>query len=214
MPLKRPDEYVESINARKPLEIWFRGEKIKDPVESPVFRASLETIKRVYELAFHPKFKDLITTKSDLTGEVCNFYTCPLTRREHAIQKTRLARSMAQILGCCTFRCTGSEAISGLYPLTYEIDKELGTNYHERFKNWLRKVQTEDLTVTAALTDPKGDRKVKAHDQHDPDMYLRIVEKRDDGIVIRGAKLNQTGVIFAHEVVILPTSAIAEKGKS
>jgi 4-hydroxybutyryl-CoA dehydratase/vinylacetyl-CoA-Delta-isomerase len=213
MPLKTPEEYVASIKARKPMKIWFRGEKITDPLKHPALQSSVETIKRIYELAHHPKFKELLTIKSHLTGNVCNLYTSPLTKREDAIQKTRLARAMGEVLGCCTFRCTGSEAISGLYPTTYEMDKALGTDYHERLKKWLIKVQDEDLTVTAALTDPKGDRKLKAYQQKDPDMYLRVVEKRKDGIVIRGSKVNQTGIILANEVVIVPTTTVPEEGK-
>jgi 4-hydroxybutyryl-CoA dehydratase/vinylacetyl-CoA-Delta-isomerase len=214
MPLKTSEEYIASIEARKPMNIWFRGEKISSPLEHPALGPSVETIKRVYDLAFHPKFKEILTTKSHLTGEVCNFYTSPLMSREDAIQKTRMGRALAEIVGCCTFRCTGSEAISGLYPTTYEMDEALGTDYHERLKTWIKRVQTEDLTVTAALTDPKGDRRVKPEQQKDPDAYLRVVEKRDDGIVIRGAKLNQTGIILAHEVVILPTTTLTEDGKA
>jgi len=214
MGLKTPGEYVESIKRRKPMEIWFRGERITDPLNHPALKPSVATIKRIYELSHSEKFGDLLTIKSHLTGQICNFYTSPLTKREDAIQKTRLARALAEILGCCTFRCTGSEAISGLYPTTYEIDAALGTNYHERLKKWLVRVQQEDLTVTAALTDPKGDRKLKPYQQTDPDRYLRIVQKRKDGIVIRGAKVNQTGIILAHEVVILPTVTLPEEGKA
>jgi len=214
MPLKTAEEYIASIKARKPMEIWFRGEKISRPLDHPSMGPSIETIKRIYELAFHPKFKDMLITKSHLTGEICNFYVAPLMSRDDAIQKVRVARALAEILGCCTFRCTGSEAISGLYPTTYEMDKTLGTEYHERLKTWLKRVQTEDLTVTAALTDPKGDRKLKPHEQKNPDAYLRVVEKRDDGIVIRGAKVNQTGILLAHEVMIVPTTTVPEEGKA
>jgi 4-hydroxybutyryl-CoA dehydratase/vinylacetyl-CoA-Delta-isomerase len=213
MPLKTPEEYVASIKARKPMNIWFRGEKIKDPLSHPAMRPSVETIKRIYELGHHPEFSKMLTVKSHLTGKVCNLYTAPLMSAEDAMQKTRVARALAEILGCCTFRCTGSEAISGLYPTTYEMDQDLGTHYHERLKKWLIRVQEEDLTVTAALTDPKGDRKLKPEEQPDPDAFLHVVEKRDDGIVIRGAKVNQTGIIMAHEVVILPTTTLRESGK-
>jgi 4-hydroxybutyryl-CoA dehydratase/vinylacetyl-CoA-Delta-isomerase len=213
MPLKTAEEYIESIKARKPMEIWFRGRKISSPFEEPALGPSIETIKRIYELGHHPKFKEMLTVKSHLTGEICNLYVAPLLSREDAIQKVHVARSLAEILGCCTFRCTGSEAISGLYPTTFEIDKAMGTRYHERLKTWLRRVQTEDLLATAALTDPKGDRKLKAYEQKNPEAYLRVVEKRDDGIVIRGSKVNQTGIILAHEVMIVPTTTVPEEGK-
>ena len=214
MALMTGAEYLKSIKARKPMNIWFRGEKITDPSEHPALKPSLETIMKIYDLGHHPKFKEMLRVKSHLTGEDCNLYTAPLMSREDAMQKTRVARSLAEVLGCCTFRCTGSEAISGLYPTTYDMDKGLGTDYHERFKNWLKTVQEKDLTITAALTDVKGDRKLKPEEQKDKDMYLRVVEKRDDGIVIRGAKINQTGILFGHEFVIVPTAAMTEEGKA
>ncbi len=214
MPLKSPEEYLSSIKARQPMNIWFRGEKITDPTVYPALKPSLRTIMKLYELAQHPKFKDLLTTESHLTGEICNFYTTPLLKQEDALQKTKLARAVGELLGCCTFRCTGSEAICGLYPTTFEMDRALGTNYHERLKQWIMKVQKEDLTVTAALTDPKGDRRLKPHQQKDPDLFLRIVSQEKDGIVIKGAKLNQTGIILANQVVILPTTAVTEEGKA
>jgi 4-hydroxybutyryl-CoA dehydratase/vinylacetyl-CoA-Delta-isomerase len=45
-------------------------------------------------------------------------------------------------------------------------------------------------------------------EQPDKDVYLRVVEKRDDGIVVRGAKCHQTGSLSAHELIVLPTRAM------
>jgi 4-hydroxybutyryl-CoA dehydratase/vinylacetyl-CoA-Delta-isomerase len=56
-------------------------------------------------------------------------------------------------------------------------------------------MQKEDLTVDGAMTDPKGDRALSPAKQADPDLYTRVVEKRKDGIVVRGAKAHQTGAI-------------------
>ncbi len=67
------------------------------------------------------------------------------------------------------------------------------------------------MCVTATLTDPKGDRRKKPHEQDNELSYAKIVEKRDDGIVISGAKVNQTGILFAEEFVVVLTSAMAEE---
>jgi len=212
MPLMSPTEYLESIRARKPMEIWFRGEKINDPTNCGALSASLNAIMKIYELGQHPEIGPLITVDNE-KGEVVSFYTAPLKSRDDAIKKSKMARLLAEILGCCTHRCTGSEAISGLYPLTYDMDSVLSTDYHQRLKKWIAYVQEKDLACTATLTDPKGDRRLPANKQKHPDFYLRITEKREDGIVVNGAKVNQTGILFAHEVVIVPTSAFGEDEK-
>ena len=78
---------------------------------------------------------------------------------------------------------------------TFEIDEAYGTNYHENFKKFLEYVQENDLTVDGAMTDPKGDRGLSPSKQEDPDIFLRVVERRADGIVVRGAKAHQTGML-------------------
>ncbi|MBU1628031.1 4-hydroxybutyryl-CoA dehydratase, partial [bacterium] len=112
-----------------------------------------------------------------------------------------------------SFRCTGSEAIGGLWPFTYDLDQELGTEYHSRLKKWITNVQKNDLCITATLTDPKGDRRKKPSEQEIDTSYAKIVEKREDGIVISGAKVNQTGLLFADEFVVVPTAAMGEDDK-
>lgn len=214
MPLKSSSQYVDSLRARRPQEIYFRGERIVDPTTHPVLASSLETVRQVYKLAQDLAWQDLLTTLSPLTGERVNFYLSPLFTREHAWQKTRLARALGEALGACTHRCTGSEAIAGLFPLTHDLEAETGTPSHRRFREWLARVQREDLTVTAALTDPKGDRRLKPHEQPEPDTYLHIAATRQDGIVLRGAKVNQTGALFAHEILVLPTAAMEEEDQA
>ena len=99
------------------------------------------------------------------------------------------------------------DAFNAVYSTTFEIDEKYGTAYHDRFVKFLEMVQEEDLTVDGAMTDPKGDRAKAPHQQDDPDLFLHIVERREDGIVVRGAKAHQTGSINSHWHIIMPTIA-------
>lgn len=65
---------------------------------------------------------------------------------------------ISQKTGTCYQRCVGFDAINSLYSVTYEMDKKLGTEYHERLKKFLEYWQENDLMVAGAMTDPKGDR--------------------------------------------------------
>ena len=63
------------------------------------------------------------------------------------------------------------------------------------------------------ITDPKGDRKRRAHEQDDPDLYVRIVDRNADGIVVRGAKLHITAASLVHELVVMPTKGMRQDEK-
>ena len=46
-----------------------------------------------------------------------------------------------------------------------------------------------------------------------PDMFMRVVERRPDGIVVRGAKAHQTGMCNSHQVLVMPTQAMGPDDK-
>ena len=198
MALMTKQQYQDSIRARKPMNVWFLGEKIEDLTTYPPLAASFNAISKIYELQHNPKWADLITTKSHLSGDPVSIYNAPLMSPEDANRKTRAARALAEVIGCCTHRCTGSEAFAGLGPCTYDMDHDLGTHYYERFMNFLKYVQDNDLSCTVTVTDTKGLRTLPPSKQADRDCYVHVDEIREDGIVISGFKCNQTGILFAH----------------
>ncbi len=110
-------------------------------------------------------------------------------------------------------RCTGMDAINSVGVVTCDVDKKNGTNYRERFLEYLKYVQKNDLVVWSGVTDVKGDRSLRPSAQPDPDMYLHVVDRTKDGIIVRGAKAHQSGSLCAHEGLILPTREMRENDK-
>ncbi|MGI6677693.1 MAG: 4-hydroxyphenylacetate 3-hydroxylase N-terminal domain-containing protein [Dehalobacterium sp.] len=213
MTLKNKEAYQKSIRERNPMDVWFLGEKVEDLTTFPPLAASFNAISQVYELTSDPEWEELLTTDSDYVDGRVSIYTAPIRNAAEANRKTQAARALAEVIGCCTHRCTGSEAFAGLGPCCYDMDQELGTNYFERFTNFMKYVQENDLSCTATMTDAKGFRTLKPHEQPDRDAFVHIDEYREDGIVISGIKVNQTGILFAHEIIVVPTAAMKKEDK-
>ncbi len=212
MALMTGEQYVESLRKLK-LQVYLLGEKIDNPVDNPILRPSLNSVKMTYDLAQLPEYEDLMTTKSSLTGAKINRFTHLHQSAEDLVKKVKMQRLCGQKTAACFQRCVGMDAFNATYSTTYEIDKEHNTKYHENFKKFLQYVQENDLTVDGAMTDPKGDRGLSPSKQVDPDLYLRVVERRPDGIVVRGAKAHQTGICNSHEVLVMPTIAMRPEDK-
>ena len=100
------------------------------------------------------------------------------------------------------------DAFNAVFSTTFETDRACSTHYHENFRAFMEYVQEKDLTVDGAMTDGKGDRAKAPHQQEDPDLFLHVVERRPDGIVVRGAKAHQTGILNSHEVIVMPTISL------
>ena len=115
---------------------------------------------------------------------------------------------------CIGARCVSTGALNSTYAATFDMDQKLGTNYHARFVSFLRHVQENDLAVAGAMMDVKGDRSKSPGGQTEPDSYLRVVEKRKDGIVVTGAKASISGAVIANEIVVLPCTALKPEEKA
>jgi 4-hydroxybutyryl-CoA dehydratase/vinylacetyl-CoA-Delta-isomerase len=171
-------------------------------------RAGIEATAATYELAEMDEYRDLLVTQSPLINEPVNRFTLPPGSIEDLVARVKINRTLGNWVGTCHQRCTGLDCLSALSIVTYDIDRKCGTNYLERFKEFLKHVQRNDLTCNAGVTDVKGDRSLSPHEQEDKDMYLHVVERRDDGVVVRGAKAHQTGSLSSHEMIVLPTRAL------
>jgi 4-hydroxybutyryl-CoA dehydratase/vinylacetyl-CoA-Delta-isomerase len=104
----------------------------------------------------------------------------------------------------------GFDAVNALYMTTFEMDEKYGTEYFKRLLKYLERLQDENFMLVGGMTDPKGDRSKRPSQQADLDLFTRVVEKREDGVVISGAKVHQTGAVNSHEIMIMPTQSMAE----
>ena len=207
MGLKTKAQYIESLRKLKPAVYMF-GEKIENVVDNPRIRAGINATAATYELAEMAEYREMMTTKSRFTGEAINRFTNPPQSIEDLVMRVKINRTLGGRVGTCFQRCTGLDCLSTLSIVTYDIDKKYGSHYHDRFTDFLKVVQNNDLTANAGVTDVKGDRSLSPQEQQDKDLYLRVVERRNDGIIVRGAKAHQTGSLSSHEIVVLPTRAL------
>lgn len=205
-------EYVESLRKLN-LKVYYMGKLIENPVDHPMIRPSMNSVAKTYELAEDPQYQDIMTVYSPLVGKRINRFCHLHQSTEDLVNKVKMQRLMGQKTGACFQRCVGMDAFNAIFSTTYEIDKALGTEYHKRFTEYMKYVQENDLTVDGAMTDPKGDRGLSPSKQDDLDMYMHVVEVREDGIVVRGAKAHQTGAVNSHEHLIMPTVAMKEEDK-
>lgn len=212
MALMTREQYVESLRKMN-LKVYLFGELIENPVDHPVIRPSMNSVAMTYELAQQDEYKELMTAKSNLTGEIVNRFCHLHQSTEDLKNKVKMQRLLGQKTAACFQRCVGMDAFNAIYSTTFEMDEKHGTTYHKRFVDYMKFVQENDLTVDGAMTDPKGDRGLSPSQQEDPDLFLRIVETREDGIVVRGAKAHQTGAVNSHEHLIMPTIAMKEEDK-
>lgn len=198
-------EYRESLRKLRP-EVHFKGEKIESVVDRPEFAPHVNAAALTYDMALAPEFAELTSAISHLTGARINRFTHIHHSHDDLVKKVNMLRALGQQTGSCFQRCVGHDGLNAVYSVTYDMDQKNGTDYHKRFVKLLKEIQSRDLMVSGAMTDPKGDRNLPPSQQKDPDLYVHVVEKRPDGIVINGAKTHISGAVNSHGHLVMPTT--------
>ena len=204
MSLKTGKEYLESLDSLN-LEAHMLGQKSDQLGGHGLVSPSRQAVAYTFDAAHDAGTQELFCVESSLCGDTINRFSHLHQSADDLVNKVRMQRYCGISTACCFQRCVGMDAANAIYSTTYDCDQKHGTDYHGRFKEYWQWVQQNDLVVDGAMTDPKGDRGKRPKDQLDPDLFLRIKERRDNGVVISGAKLHQTGMLNSHEILVMPT---------
>ncbi len=205
MPLMSPAQYLESLKDGR--EVWYRGQRIEDITTHPVMGKAARHAAIDYSVAEDPEHEALAVVEEN-GRRYSRYYKIP-TSAEDLLKRSAL-------IEICTsegdtlvtlIKEIGTDAIFALLAVTAEMDDPI---YHERVQAFYEHCRDNDFAVAVAQSDAKGDRVKRPSDQADPDVYLRVVERRDDGVVVRGMKLHTSISTNAHEVIVLPTRAMGE----
>lgn len=203
-------EYIESLRGRH-LKVYLFGELVKEPVDHPVMRPSINAVAETYDLGVREP--DLATVVSPFTGERVSRFLNICTSAEQLVLQNKMQRKMGQNTGTCFQRCVGMDAFNALYSVSYEMDEAHRTNYHKKFKAFVTEMHRYNYVVGGAMTDVKGDRSKAPHQQDDSDMFVHIVDRDEKGIYITGAKAHQTGCVNSHWMLVMPTMRLSAADK-
>jgi aromatic ring hydroxylase len=208
MGLRTPQQYIDSV--RDGRAVYYRGEKVDDVTTHPVIKKAVDHAAVDYRMAEDPNYRDLAVVNED-GDEYSRYFKIPAST-DDLLQRSKLIETATAIGKTLVplVKEIGTDAIFGLHKVTRQIDQKYETDYLKRVQAFYRHCRDNDLTMSVAQTDVKGDRSAGPSNQPHPDYYTHIVERRDDGIVVRGAKIHTSCTTNTNELIVLPTRAMAE----
>jgi 4-hydroxybutyryl-CoA dehydratase/vinylacetyl-CoA-Delta-isomerase len=214
MAIKTPQQYVESLKDGR--VVYCNGEKIEDVTTHPILKICRDWVAMDYVLQSDSRYQKLLLEK-DEDGELVSFALMPQKSRDDLIRLREVVKLWARV---CFGKPPGAKFVAkdGLNAVTVvsqRIDKKYGTNYAENVEAYRKHLQKNDLAFAMGLTDVKGDRSLRPSQQkRHQDYYVRIVEERKDGIIVRGAKTHISQAPLCNEILIAPCRAMREDDKA
>jgi aromatic ring hydroxylase len=208
MGLRTPEQYKASLKDGR--EVYYRGERVLDVTTHPIIGVAVEHACIDYRMAEDPRYRDLAVVTDPQSGEPYSRYYHLPRNAEGLLQRSRLiaasTREGATLV--VLIKEIGTDALFALHIVAEEMAKRGKPEYKDRVEKYYKLCRDGDYGVAVAQSDVKGDRSLGPQGQEHPDYYLRIVERRSDGIVVRGAKVHTSVSTNTDEVIVLPTRAM------
>ncbi|MFC6282961.1 MULTISPECIES: 4-hydroxyphenylacetate 3-hydroxylase family protein [Polaromonas] len=202
------NDFRESLRRYKP-RVFLDGQLVENVVDERGFGPGINAIALTYDYALKAQYAPIMTALQHTSGKLVNRLTHINTSSGDLLNKLEAVRLVCQETGCAQ-RYLTHDALNAIGQVSARIDDARGTSENtERFLNYLHRVQDQDLTLGIAMTDAKGDRSRRPHEQANVDSYVHVVERNalhngKRGIVISGTKAIVTGAPYMHELLVMP----------
>ena len=187
-------------------EVYYRGERVDVVSEHPELGVAARHAAIDFELAEDPRFRDLAVW-SDGKKEYSAYYRIPQNSAD-LLARTKLIEA-GTTQGATLVILIKEIGTDALFAMRRVLNRHRETEGLERLKAFHECCQDGDLALAVAQTDVKGDRSKRPTEQSDPDLYVRVVEKRADGIVVRGAKCHTSCTPYVDEIIVLPSRSMS-----
>ncbi|MCB2192593.1 MAG: 4-hydroxybutyryl-CoA dehydratase, partial [Deltaproteobacteria bacterium] len=187
------EEYKASLQDSR--EVYYRGKAVEDVTEHPLLKLEMEPVKYMFKDEYR-FFNEDFGTESSI------FYRIPHNAKDLA-ERSQMTYDITKDMGML-WPHIGSDALLAARVSTCELDTA------ERFAKYHKYVVENNLFLCGAQIDVRGDRSKRPLKQNDPDTYVHVVEEREDGIVVKGAKFHTSMTVISNEIFVLPGRALRE----
>ena len=203
-------DYRETLRRYKPV-VYVDGQLIDSVADAPSLQPGINALAVSYDFAHRSELAPLMTAlQSTRSGKVVNRMLHLNESAGDLLNKLEAVRLLCQETGCAQ-RYLAHDALNAIGQVSARIDDARGSTEHRaRFQAYLQRVQDDDLSLGIAMTDAKGDRSKRPHEQANPDTYVHVVERNGKGIVISGTKAIVTGAPYVHELMVMPGRNMTE----
>ncbi len=209
MPARTGQEYIEALNER-PIRVEIEGQTFTGGVaDIPQLRNVVRTYAELFDLQHDPTLRDVLTYESPTSGDRVGMSFLQPQSVDDVVRRREAMRVWAEHshghLGRTGDYCTSAVmAMAAAADWFGQDDAAFGDNIRSYYEH----VRENDLLLTHTLVLPQANRSVGPSQQKTKTLAASIVDRRDDGIVIRGARILATIGPFADEILVMPSTVL------
>lgn len=197
-------DYLKALDDGR--SVYVNGEPVDNVATHPLTRDYANTVASWYDAHHNPEYRDVMTFVGD--DGVRRAKTWMLHRNKDELESRRMYHDTICRMFGRSFFGRMPDVNNSIY-LTYIDDPEPweknslecdSTGFADNIRNFWAKMVAEDINLAPAVIDPPVDRSRPEAEAESPN--CRVVEQREDGIVISGVKAVATGTAFADWIMV------------
>ncbi len=203
MPVKNGNLYLEGLRAH-PKDLWIEGEKVTDVTRHVAFTRAANSIAALYDMQHDPTLAKEMTFNSNAGGvsEGLSFITP--TSQEHLIQRGKMMLNWARFSGGVLAR---TPDYMNVILMACSAASDFFGKYGKNIENYFQYVMENDLTLTHTLVNVRKNKRYPSYAKGD-ELGLHLVQAKDDGIVVEGARILATLAPLSDEILVFPSSVV------
>jgi 4-hydroxyphenylacetate 3-monooxygenase len=209
MGIRTGQQFLDKLNSMRP-DLVIDGEVVSENLaEHPPFKGLAQTYAHLFDLQHDPQYQTALTYPSPTTGDPVNAsFLVPRTKED--LERRRRAMSVWAQYSNGFLGRTGDYMNSALTALASAKKFFAGADpvFGERVEAYYQMAREQDLLATHTLIPPQANRSVSGSEQLGGQLAARVVEERDDGVVIRGARMLATIAPIADELLVFPSTLL------
>jgi 4-hydroxyphenylacetate 3-monooxygenase len=202
-------EYLEALDERA-IQVEIEGRQYTGRVsEIPQLRNITRTYAQVFDLQHDPGLRDVMTYESPSSGERVGMSFLQPASVDDVVRRREAMAVWAEFsLG--NLGRTGDYCNSAVMAMAAAAEwfGQDDPAYAENVRRYYEHVRENDLLLTHTLVFPQANRSVGPAQQKEQTLAARIVDRNDNGIVIRGARLLATIGPIADEILVMPSTVL------
>jgi len=210
--LRTKPEFIKSLQDDR--EVYFEGKRVSDVTTHPFFDTIIKHLGLEFEIPENPQHRDSVTFTPNGKDRYSRYFKIPQNAQD-LLERSRIIDLGTRLGGTVVLliKEIGTDCLFAMNIISKQMDAKLGTDYFKRVSKYHDYCMKNDLAMAVAKTDVKGDRSLGPSEQEHEDYYVRVVEERKDGIVVRGAKAHTSYGPCVNEIMVIPTRNFGEKDK-
>ncbi len=207
MPIRTGRAFLESLHDDR--EVWIDGERVRDVTADRRFRGGAHMMAALYDMQHDPELTRVMTYESPSSGQPVGLSFIQPASVDHLVHRREMVKVWAD--ATCGMFGRSPDYMNIMTAGFASAHRAFGTKdgqFGENVLNYYVHARENDVTMTHTLINPQVDRS-RPVEKQDKDLAARIVKETDAGIVIHGARMVSTLCAFSHDLMVMPSTYIA-----